>query len=318
MPELSIILPVYNVQNWIGYCLDSIAEQSFTDWEAILVDDGSRDLSGVICDSYSRRDPRFRVIHQQNAGVSAARNTGIDAANGALISFIDPDDFISADYFHLLVDSLSNAGADVAQAFIREVLESGEEGMLRFINEWEKCQKGTAFEMLDNAAVVDALCSNLFSCVSWGRVFTRDLWGNARFPVGVDLGEDMMTVPPVIAKAKSAVYVPDAVYSWRERKKSLLHGTVTEERFEKDLVASNEMVQQLAELHPMRREEFEHLRFTYDVGCLANFLTSGNGRKKKASKLFILNDYYQKLKINDLLENKVFRGTFAGQEDKEK
>ena len=65
MPELSIILPVYNVQNWIGYCLDSIAEQSFTDWEAILVDDGSKDLSGVICDSYSRRDPRFRVIGSQ-------------------------------------------------------------------------------------------------------------------------------------------------------------------------------------------------------------------------------------------------------------
>ena len=187
--------------------------------------------------------------------------------------------------------------------------------MLRLINQIEQRTKGAAFEMPDNAAVVDAMCSNLFSCVSWGRVFTRDIWGNARFPVGVDLGEDMMTVPPVIAKAKAAVYVPDAVYSWRERKKSLLHGTVTEERFEKDLFASNEMVRRLTELHPTRREEFELLRFNYDVGCLANFLTSGNRRKKKASKLFILRDYYQKLKINDLLENKVFRGTFAGQEE---
>lgn len=318
MPELSIILPVYNVQNWIGYCLDSIAEQSFTDWEAILVDDGSKDLSGVICDSYSRRDPRFRVIHQQNAGVSAARNTGIDAANGALISFIDPDDFISADYFRLLIGSLHDAGADIAQAFIREILESGEEGQLKIFNDIEKYRKGPLFIMPNNAAVMDALCLNLFSCVSWSRVFTRDLWENARFPIGIDLGEDMMTVPPVIARAKSAVYVPDAVYSWRQRRKSLLHGTVTEERFERDLLASSEMVQQLTELHPTRREKIELLRFSYDVGCLANFLMSGNRRKRKASRLFIMNDSYKKLGLNDLLENIVFRGTFAGQADGKK
>ena len=93
---------------------------------------------------------------------------------------------------------------------------------------------------------------------------------------------------------------------------------MTEERFERDLLASSEMVQQLTELHPTRREKIELLRFSYDVGCLANFLTSGNRRKRKASRLFIMNDSYKKLGLNDLLENIVFRGTFAGQADGEK
>lgn len=94
-PELSIIVPVYNVEPYLEECLNSVLHQTFLDWECILIDDGSRDWSGYICDNYGKKDKRFKVIHQKNAGVSVARNRGIEFASAPLISFVDPDDYIS-------------------------------------------------------------------------------------------------------------------------------------------------------------------------------------------------------------------------------
>lgn len=295
MPELSIVIPVYNVEQWLPCCLDSIEAQTFKDWEAILIDDGSIDFSGIMCDARAKRDPRFKIIHQKNGGVSAARNAGISAATGSLLSFIDPDDFISHNYFEKLIESLHYANADIAQGSMRSVEENGSEGRYILANLIENRAKNRPFTMKDNTAVVNALCENLFSCVSWGRVFTRDIWGNARFPVGIDLGEDMMTVPPVIATAKAAVYTPKAVYNWRHRKRSLLHGTVTEERLIKDLIASQKMVERLTELHPNYKECFESLKLQYDIGCVSNYLISKGNRKAKAGTLFTLDRYYKEM-----------------------
>ena len=140
-PELSIIVPVYNVDPWITQCLDSIQRQIFTAWECILVDDGSTDLSGHICDNFVRRDNRFRVIHQKNAGVSVARNTGIDAASAPLLAFIDPDDFISEKYFELLIQEMRRINADVAVSSFFEVESNGNEGGYQLINRIEQYRR---------------------------------------------------------------------------------------------------------------------------------------------------------------------------------
>jgi glycosyltransferase involved in cell wall biosynthesis len=97
-PKVSIIIPVYNVEKYLRECLDSVIAQTFTDWECILVDDGSKDTSPVICDEYAKRDNRFRVIHKGNGGASLARNIGIDNAHGDWITFVDSDDWLSEDY----------------------------------------------------------------------------------------------------------------------------------------------------------------------------------------------------------------------------
>ena len=94
MPKISIIVPVYKVEKYLNRCLDSIIAQTFSAWECILVDDGSPDKSGIICDEYVARDSRFVVIHQENAGVSFARNAGLDIAQGEYICFVDSDDWV--------------------------------------------------------------------------------------------------------------------------------------------------------------------------------------------------------------------------------
>ena len=100
---ISVIVPAYNVENVLHYCIDSILNQTYKDFELILVDDGSTDKSGKICDEYANKDSRVRVFHKENGGVSSARNFGIDNANGDYICFIDSDDYVNGDYLELLM-----------------------------------------------------------------------------------------------------------------------------------------------------------------------------------------------------------------------
>jgi len=118
-PKISIIVPVYKVEKYLRRCLDSIVAQTFTDWECILIDDGSPDNSGKICDEYVAKDGRFRVIHQENQGVSAARNAGLDAAKGEWIGFVDSDDWIEPNmYEYLYNDALETRSDAVICGFV--------------------------------------------------------------------------------------------------------------------------------------------------------------------------------------------------------
>lgn len=112
--EISIIIPVYNVEKYIEKCIDSVLEQSFKDFEIILVNDGSTDCSGIICNKYSKRDERISVIHKKNGGISSARNIALDCAKGKYITFIDSDDCISKDYIKILYNNIINQKADIS------------------------------------------------------------------------------------------------------------------------------------------------------------------------------------------------------------
>lgn len=120
MPEISIIVPVYNVEQYLCECIDSMLAQIFEDYELILVDDGSPDRCGQVCDEYAALDERVRVIHQENAGVSFARNIGIDIARGNYISFVDSDDIISAFYLKELYEKIIEYQADISICEMKE------------------------------------------------------------------------------------------------------------------------------------------------------------------------------------------------------
>lgn len=113
--KLSIIVPVYKVEKYIRRCLDSIINQTFTDFELILVDDGSPDTSGEICEGYAKKDERIRVIHQENKGLSGARNTGVEVSKGEYIGFVDSDDWIELEMYEKLITAAEKYGADIVK-----------------------------------------------------------------------------------------------------------------------------------------------------------------------------------------------------------
>ena len=123
MCEISIIVPVYKVEKYLKKCVDSILAQTFTDFELILVDDGSPDDSGKICEEYAEKDARVRVLHKENGGLSSARNAGIEVAKGKYLGFIDSDDYIAEDMYELLYNTIIKEDADLSICGIYDVYE---------------------------------------------------------------------------------------------------------------------------------------------------------------------------------------------------
>lgn len=131
MSKLSIIVPIYNVEKYLLRCLDSIAAQTCRSFEAILIDDGSPDGCGRICDAYAAKDPRFTVIHQENRGVSAARNAGLQIAKGEYVGFVDPDDFIDPGMFAALLEAGAQTGAEIVCCNWETVRDDGRRSVHR-------------------------------------------------------------------------------------------------------------------------------------------------------------------------------------------
>lgn len=175
-PKVSIIVPVYNVEKYLHRCLDSVAAQTFTNWECILVDDGSPDASGKICDEYAEKDPRFRVIHKANGGVSSARNVGLDAAEGDWISFVDADDWIEISMIEELYDFAKEKDADVVIS-----------GDARVRNE-----KIVETHIPPTGIMSMPKDFAIYWQGPWAKLFKSTVLPNIRFPDGISLAEDLL------------------------------------------------------------------------------------------------------------------------------
>lgn len=178
-PLVSVIVPVYRVEKYIENCLNSLIAQTYDNWEAILVDDGSPDRSGEICNGYAARDSRFRVIHKQNGGLSSARNTAIPKARGKYIFFLDSDDFLHYETLESLVNLAEDTDSDIAQCgFVR--------GNDNVFPEFEKGQ----FSIYDNHSIFTSYTAKI---IIWGKLFKTEVIGNIRFPEGLINEDDFTT-----------------------------------------------------------------------------------------------------------------------------
>lgn len=180
MPEISIIVPVYNAEDYLVRCLDSIKKQNFTEWECILVNDGSTDNSVELCNRYADEDSRFKVINKNNGGVSSARNVGLDVAVGTWIAFVDSDDFVDPDYL-TIPESLRNC--DIVQKSYT-ILKKSE-------------QTEIPLPLRDGCVLKDrdSLCRfflNKRNNALWDKIFKRTLVGDCRFDTSISIGEDFM------------------------------------------------------------------------------------------------------------------------------
>ena len=207
---ISIIVPVYNVEKYLRECLDSISLLKAVTWEAILVDDGSTDTSGQICDEYAKQDSRFRVIHQKNAGVSAARNAGLDAAKGEWIWFVDSDDSINPDFEISNPEVLDDA--DYVLFDMRKFRDGEELNSLGHQKSTVKCT-----DLSKN----DFLCK--FQCNHHQRLFYKKTWvmidhhQRLAFCLGTRVGEDLEFQYKYLTRCKRPASLDAVLYNYRLR-----------------------------------------------------------------------------------------------------
>lgn len=221
-PTISIIVPVYNVEKYLPECIESILAQTFTDFELILVEDGSPDNCPALCDAAAEKDARIRVIHQKNGGLSAARNAGLDAARGAWIGFVDSDDYIAPEMYEVLHQAVQSTGADLALCDYAEVDEAGKPcpPMHVSLSEGEL----TGQKLLKRA-------SGLMVQLAWNKLYRRAIFTQLRYPEG-KLNEDLFLIPEVCLQIQKAVVVPKALYYYVQRGGSIMSGNKTLRHFD--------------------------------------------------------------------------------------
>lgn len=221
MPEISIITPVYNTERYLAQCIESILSQTFTDWELILVDDGSTDMSGKICDEYAMRDQRIRVIHKSNSGVADSRNMAIAEAKGNLLGFVDADDWIEPEMYQTLYDDMTGQKADVSTIGYS----------LDWTNMSRPRQKDTSiFRVLDHDEAMaltyeDQLIQSIFCDKLWRKEMITALLPKGYFY------EDFATVIKWMANAKRVTLRTKPMYHYRMRRGSTVNGVHPERRY---------------------------------------------------------------------------------------
>lgn len=210
-PKISVIVPVYNVEPYLRRCLDSITGQTYGNLEIILVDDGSADGSGAICDEYAARDSRIRASHQPNGGVSSARNAGLASASGEWIGWVDSDDWIEPEMYERLLGRALGQGADIA---VCGRLEHHRNRLVPF--GWDQetlLDREEAMELLlRNEVVQSYLCDKLWR---------RELFAGITFPEGRTF-EDIQVMHRLFARAQRVVCLPDIMYHYIQRSGSIV------------------------------------------------------------------------------------------------
>lgn len=212
---ISIIIPVYKVESYLHACVESVKSQTYTDWEAILVDDGSPDRCPEICDNLAATDSRIRVIHRKNGGLSAARNTGLDHARGESLTFIDSDDLIAPDYLQTLVDIKQTYGAEISSV-----------GFMNFSGSQCPNPKGSlkTYSVSSREAIKKILYqTDSINTSACGKLFDSDLWKDIRFKTGI-IYEDLEAIHKVVAGASTVAYTDRKLYYYRKAPGSILSG----------------------------------------------------------------------------------------------
>ncbi|HSI68468.1 MAG TPA: glycosyltransferase [Planococcus sp. (in: firmicutes)] len=239
--KISVIIPVYNVEDYLVKCVDSVIHQTHKNLEILLVNDGSTDGSGAICDSLEQTDSRVKVIHKENGGLSDARNAGMDAATGDFFAFLDSDDWVDRDMYEVLYKLMVEHDADLTICRFKNIynhmVEDGSTG------------KVAVYDNIGALKAIAIIENNFFPTHNvWNKLYRRELVENFRFIKG-KLVEDLYFTPQVVYASKRCVYIDKAMYNYlRERPTSIMNAPINFKRITDELNGYNEFAQFLAEL----------------------------------------------------------------------
>ena len=250
-PLVSIIVPVYNSAKYLSGCVDSILAQTYKNIELILVDDGSKDDSGKICDSYASKDSRVKVIHQQNGGISRAQNAGLDAVSGEFIAFADNDDILDCKNIEILLNAILQSGASMSKAKWRQFGLSSLEQIKKEAGLGARglgTEKSQVTARLENATQIKIVKNPLkayqtvfckifriignklgknsearyFNEANWCRLYKREIWQGVRFPEG-KFAQDTAMASVLYSRMNCVAHVDEVLYYWLQREDSVTH-----------------------------------------------------------------------------------------------
>ncbi len=264
-PLISVIVPVYNVEHYIKRCVDSILAQTYTNLEIILVDDGSTDDSGKICDEYAKMDIRVKIVHQKNGGLSDARNTGIRQANGICYTFIDSDDYVAVDYIACLCRLLWENQAQIAICGYRKVLEDFEikknfDSEISTENLYYS--EEALFRLLYQRKMITSVC---------GRLFRAELFEQIHFPKA-KLHEDVAVTYRLFDAAEKIACTSAEKYYYFQRRDSIVNQKFRKQRMDY-LEFTKECIQYMNRNHPQltRAAISRHFSACFDLlSCIGN------------------------------------------------
>ncbi|MBQ8813397.1 MAG: glycosyltransferase [Lachnospiraceae bacterium] len=221
LPLISVIVPVFRVEAYLDKCISSIVDQTYSNLEIILVDDGSPDRSGKICDAWAVKDRRIGVIHQENAGSGAARNAALKVAKGDLIAFVDSDDYLASDTFEHLYGLVAQ-GADIAECGHVEVFDDnasfdfGDVDVRSYMG-WE--------------AMAEHIRDRIFRQLIWNKLYRREIVGDIRFPIGKKIDDEFFTYQ-VLGNAKTLIRSEKICYAYRQQESSVMHSMGVQKRLQ--------------------------------------------------------------------------------------
>lgn len=273
--KLSIIVPVYQVEAHIDECITSILDQTFRDFELIFVDDGSLDRCPAICDVYAQKDSRIRVIHQKNQGLSAARNTGLQAARGDYIGFVDSDDFIEASMYEKLLDNLEREKADISVCGRYKVWGD------KKIQE----QKSNVYKVMDSAQALALMNTNVlgyFDVAAWDKIYKRSCFKGIEFPEG-KLCEDWFVMYKLFFNARRIVYDSIPLYNYRQRTGSITHGKKVNTM---SLAASLEVLNFVRTQQPQYVREAQFAYVFAGIGVIDNYIEQSSIDRKSIDAVY--------------------------------
>lgn len=233
MNKVSIIVPVYQVEDYIERCIKSLISQTYKNIEIILVDDGSTDKSGEICDKFAKQDNRIIVIHKSNEGVSSTRNKGIDISTGNYITFVDADDYIDKEYVKILIDMCLKEQVDISIIGTKDWVNK------RIINQSRKLNK----KISKKEGIKELIDNIYFACVIWGKIYKRELFDDIRFNNKTIIAEDMEIIYRLIDKAENGIYVntEQLLYNYEVRENSALHKKITKDHVKEIVILEDFM-----------------------------------------------------------------------------
>lgn len=273
MPLISIIIPAYNIEDYIGTCLDSLLKQTYKNLEIIVVDDGSSDNTGKIIDEYTVKYENIKVIHKKNAGVSAARNSGIDIASGHYIGFVDGDDIVDDNMFEILINNAIEYNADISHCGYKMVFPS----RIDYYHNTE-----VLVEQDNELGLKDLLVGNRVEPGLWNKIYKKELFEDIRINENIKINEDLLANYYLFKKSSKSIFYDKCLYNYVLRKNSASTSKININKIIDPIKVRKEIIEDIEQ-----GSDLYNIAYEKYIMCLIGVCRNTQIRKNKDYKKYI-------------------------------